>query len=66
MKRGSYENRHIHDGGSATDAKGLVHRGLACSPSILRCGDVGHGRRAAHQTAEVIGTDWLTEGGTAG
>ena len=45
-KRGSYENRHIHDGESATDAKGLVHRGLACFPSILR-GAGGRQTRAA-------------------
>jgi hypothetical protein len=66
MKSGSYENGHVHHGGSATDAKGLVHRALACFPSILRRGDVGRGRRAAHRTAAVIGTDSRSERGTAG
>src|SRR5215208_2760975 len=39
--RGSYENWHVHDGGSGVDASGLVHRGLAFFPAILTGGDVG-------------------------
>jgi len=39
--RGSYLNWHVHDGGSGTDASGLVHRGLAFFPAILTGGDVG-------------------------
>jgi hypothetical protein len=38
--RGAYNNWHVHDGESGTDANGLVHRGLAFFPSILT-GDVG-------------------------
>ncbi len=38
--RDSY-NWHVHDGGSGTDANGLVHRGLAFFPAILTGGDVG-------------------------
>jgi hypothetical protein len=38
--RGAYNNWHVHDGGSGTDANGLVHRGLAFFPAILT-GDVG-------------------------
>jgi hypothetical protein len=38
--RGSYNNWHVHDGGSGTDANGLVHRGLAFFPAILTSGDV--------------------------
>ncbi|HET7744235.1 MAG TPA: hypothetical protein VFK76_05785 [Gaiellaceae bacterium] len=40
-ERGSYNNWHVHDGGSGTDANGLVHRGLAFFPAILTGGDVG-------------------------
>ena len=40
-ERGSYDNWHVHDGGSGTDANGLVHRGLAFFPAILTGGDVG-------------------------
>ena len=39
--RGAYNNWHVHDGGSGTDANGLVHRGLAFFPAILTGGDVG-------------------------
>jgi hypothetical protein len=39
--RGSYNNWHVHDGGSGVDANGLVHRGLAFFPAILTGGDVG-------------------------
>jgi hypothetical protein len=39
--RGSYLNWHVHDGGTGTDANGLVHRGLAFFPAILTGGDVG-------------------------
>lgn len=39
-ERGSYNNWHVHDGGSGTDANGLVHRGLAFFPAILTGGDV--------------------------
>lgn len=39
--RGSYNNWHVHDGGSGTDANGLVHRGLVFFPAILTGGDVG-------------------------
>jgi hypothetical protein len=39
-ERGSYLNWHVHDGGSGTDANGLVHRGLAFFPAILTGGDV--------------------------
>jgi hypothetical protein len=38
--RGSYNNWHVHDGGSGLDANGLVHRGLAFFPAILTAGDV--------------------------
>ncbi len=38
--RGSYNNWHVHDGGSGIDANGLVHRGLAFFPAILTGGDV--------------------------
>ena len=38
--RGTYNNWHVHDGGSGTDADGLVHRGLAFFPAILTGGDV--------------------------
>lgn len=38
--RGSYNNWHVHDGGSGTDANGLVHRGLAFFPDILAGGNV--------------------------
>ncbi len=38
--RGSYNNWHVHDGGSGNDANGLVHRGLAFFPAILTGGDV--------------------------
>src|SRR5881392_2183235 len=38
--RGAYNNWHVHDGGSGTDANGLVHRGLAFFPAILTGGDV--------------------------
>ena len=40
-ERGSYNNWHVHDGGSGTDANGLVHRGLAVLPGHpggRRCG----------------------------
>lgn len=40
-ERGSYNNWHVHDGGSGTDASGLVHRGLVFFPAILTGGDVG-------------------------
>ena len=40
-ERGSYNNWHVHDGGSGTDANGLVHRGLAFFPAILAGGVVG-------------------------
>jgi hypothetical protein len=40
-ERGSFNNWHVHDGGSGTDANGLVHRGLAFFPAILTGGDVG-------------------------
>ena len=39
--RGSYANWHVHDGGSGTDANGLVHRGVVFFPAILTGGDVG-------------------------
>ena len=39
-ERGSYNNWHVHDGGSGTDESGLVHRGLALFPAILTGGDV--------------------------
>jgi hypothetical protein len=39
-ERGSYNNWHVHDGGSGIDANGLVHRGLAFFPAILTGGDV--------------------------
>ena len=39
-ERGSYNNWHVHDGGSGVDANGLVHRGLAFFPAILTAGDV--------------------------
>jgi hypothetical protein len=38
--RGAFENWHVHDGGSGTDASGLVHRGLALFPAILTGGNV--------------------------
>jgi hypothetical protein len=38
--RSSFENWHVHDGGSGTDESGLVHRGLALFPAILTGGDV--------------------------
>jgi hypothetical protein len=38
--RGAYNNWHVHDGGSGTDANGLVHRGLAFFPTILTGGRV--------------------------
>ena len=34
-ERGSYNNWHVHDGGSGVDANGLVHRSAAFFPSIL-------------------------------
>ncbi|MBA3401158.1 MAG: hypothetical protein H0U05_04125 [Actinobacteria bacterium] len=34
-ERGSYNNWHVHDGGSGVDANGLVHRPAAFFPSIL-------------------------------
>jgi hypothetical protein len=39
-ERGSYNNWHVHDGGSGVDANGLVHRGLAFFPAILTAGNV--------------------------
>lgn len=39
--RGAFNNWHVHDGGSGTDANGLLHRGLAFFPAILAGGDVG-------------------------
>ena len=38
--RGAYNNWHVHDGGSGTDANGLVHRGVVFFPAILTRGDV--------------------------
>jgi hypothetical protein len=38
--RASYNNWHVHDGGSGVDASGLVHRGLAFFPAILTGGRV--------------------------
>ena len=38
--RSTFENWHVHDGGSGTDESGLVHRGLALFPAILTGGDV--------------------------
>ena len=37
--RGSYNNWHVHDGGSGTDANGLVHRGVVFFPAILAGGN---------------------------
>jgi hypothetical protein len=34
-ERGSYNNWHVHDGGSGVDANGLLHRPAAFFPSIL-------------------------------
>ena len=34
-ERGSYNNWHVHDGGSGTDPNGLVHRGVVFFPSIF-------------------------------
>ncbi|MDQ3379632.1 MAG: hypothetical protein M3546_04840 [Actinomycetota bacterium] len=33
--RGSYQNWHVHDGGTGVDANGLVHRPVAFFPAIL-------------------------------
>jgi hypothetical protein len=38
--RGTFNNWHVHDGGTGVDANGLVHRGLAFFPAILAGGDV--------------------------
>ena len=34
-ERGSWNNWHVHDGGSGTDANGLRHAGLAFFPQIF-------------------------------
>lgn len=33
--RGSWNNWHVHDGGTGTDASGLTHRGLVFFPQIF-------------------------------
>jgi hypothetical protein len=33
--RGSWNNWHVHDGATGTDANGLTHRGLSIFPSIF-------------------------------
>jgi hypothetical protein len=38
--RGAYNNWHVHDGGTGTDANGLVHRGVVFFPAILAGGNV--------------------------
>ncbi len=37
-ERGSWNNWHVHDGGSGTDANGLTHRGLVFFPQIFGSG----------------------------
>jgi hypothetical protein len=38
--RASFNNWHVHDGGSGVDANGLVHRPMGFFPDILTGGDV--------------------------
>ena len=37
-ERGSWNNWHVHDGGSGTDSTGLTHRGLVFFPQIFGSG----------------------------
>ena len=37
-ERGSWNNWHVHDGGSGTDANGLRHAGLSIFPQIFGSG----------------------------
>jgi hypothetical protein len=39
--RASFNNWHVHDGGSGVDANGLVHRPVGFFPGILSGGDLG-------------------------
>lgn len=40
LNRKSYNNWHVHDGGTGTDANGLVHKGVAFFPTIFTDGDI--------------------------